>query len=498
MDNEVKTERLVVVSNRLPITLRRHKGRLVLSKASGGLITALQPLLKAQKGVWVGWPGTTDYTEEEIAPLIQKFEMEAGYRLVPIMLTKEEVSGYYDGFSNEIIWPLFHDLHSLCNFNPSYWKQYEAVNEKFARKVMEVSSPRDFLWIQDYHLILLAKKLKNLGFKEKLTFFLHIPFAPLDIFLKIPWRFDLLRAMLSYDFIGFQTMRDQRNFIHSVRTLLGDAAVKGSGNKTVCMTHDTQTQIGTFPISIDFREFTSKADRPEVLSECVKLKNSLSNRKMVFSLDRLDYTKGIPYRLEAIRTFLMKYPEYHGKVNFIQVVVPSRTEIPGYYELKQKIDRLVGEINSEYTTSGWIPIHYMFHPLTELQLVSFYRASDVCLVTPVKDGMNLVSKEFAAANIEEEGVLVLSEFAGSACQLKEACLLVNPYDRERMADAIYQALEMGETERRNRMKRLRKKIRDEDIYHWVESVFQSIGEEPGFSHPVAPEYIPAEVSPLDK
>ena len=176
MDNQSKTERLVVVSNRLPITLSRHKGRLVLSEASGGLITALQPLLKAQRGVWVGWPGSTEYSEEEIAPLIERFEKEAGYRLVPIMLTKEEVSGYYDGFSNEIIWPLFHDLHSLCNFNPGYWKEYETVNAKFAKKVMEVSSPRDFLWIQDYHLILLAKKLKNFGFKEKLTFFLHIPF----------------------------------------------------------------------------------------------------------------------------------------------------------------------------------------------------------------------------------------------------------------------------------------------------------------------------------
>lgn len=492
MNSKLKKERLIVVSNRLPVVLNNHKGQLVPSKASGGLITALQPLLKSQNGVWIGWPGTVERKEEEIAAPLLQFEKEMGYSLIPVMLTKEEVAGYYDGFSNEIIWPLFHDLHSLCNFNPSYWKQYDAVNEKFARKIMEVTKKGDFLWIQDYHLILLAKKLKQLGFKERITFFLHIPFASLDIFMKIPWRFEILRAMLNFDFIGFQTMRDQRNFIHAVRTLLADAAIRGSGNQTMCITHETQTQIGNFPISIDYREVTAYAEKEEVKEEAVKIKESLLGRKIVFSLDRLDYTKGITYRLEAIRTFFKKYPQYLGKVQFIQVVVPSRTEIPGYFELKGKIDRLVGEINSQFTIPGYTPIHYMFHPLTELQLHSFYRASDVCLVTPLKDGMNLVSKEYVAANVDEKGVLILSEFAGSACQLKEYALVINPYDRENTADAIFQALEMQEFERNERMKKLRKKVREEDIYHWVDSIFRSIGEEPTFSGPVTPEYIPAE------
>lgn len=497
MESAFKNERLVVVSNRLPLSIQNQNGRLVVSKGSGGLITALQPLLKAQKGVWIGWPGTINLSEAEIAPPMERFEKEIGCRLVPVILTKEEVEGYYDGFSNEIIWPLFHDLHSLCNFNPSYWKQYDAVNEKFADKVMEVTKKGDFLWIQDYHLILLAKKLKARGYKERITFFLHIPFAPLDIFLKIPWRFEILRAMLSFDSIGFQTMRDQRNFIHSVRALIVDAAIKGSGNKTSCMTHDTQTEIGTFPISIDFRDFNAAASAEQVEKESLKIKESLKGKKIVFSLDRLDYTKGIPYRLEAIRTFFSKYPQYIEKVQFIQVVVPSRTDVPEYDDLKKKIDRLVGEINSTFATTGWTPIQYLFHPLSQEQLLALYRASDVCLVTPLKDGMNLVSKEYAAANVDETGVLVLSEFAGSAFQLREHCFLINPYDKEKTAEAVFMALEMPESDRKIKMKKLRHKIMSEDIYHWVDSIVSSSEGKEIMKGPIAPEYFPAELYPHD-
>jgi len=484
--NALRNERLVVVSNRLPLVIGSKDNRITISKASGGLITALQPLLRAQNGVWIGWPGPTDFPEDVVFSETERFEKEIGCRLVPVMLTKEEIRGYYDGFSNEIIWPLFHDLHSLCNFDPSYWKQYEAVNEKFAKKIMETAEENDFLWIQDYHLILVAKKLKEMGFKRRITFFLHIPFAPLDIFMKIPWRFELLRAMLSFDAIGFQTMRDQRNFIHSVRTLINDAAIRGSGNKTMCLTQNSETEIGTFPISIDYKAFDKASEKVGLQSE--KIKETLQGKKIVFSLDRLDYTKGIPYRLEAIRTFFQKHPEYIGKVQFIQVVVPSRTDIPGYFDLKQHIDQLVGEINSEFSKTGWTPVQYMFHPLSEEQLLSFYRAADVCLVTPVKDGMNLVSKEYVAANVDETGVLVLSEFAGAACQLKKQAILINPYDKEGTAEAIYKALEMPAEERRDRMRRLRQKVHKEDIYHWIDHIFTTINDEEGGNL----EYVPPE------
>lgn len=483
------TGRLIVVSNRLPIVITKKDGKPHIVPGSGGLITAMAPLLKKHKGIWIGWIGTHDFSEDEIAKALHEFEKEAGFKLVSVSLTKEEIADYYEGFSNEIIWPLFHDLHAFCNFKPSYWRSYQNVNIKFAEKIKSIAKNLDFIWIHDYHLMLVGKYLKQNYFNYKLSFFLHIPFAPIDIFLKIPWRFEILRALLDFDSLGFQTQRDMRNFIYNAKALLKDAIFRGSGNKTLCLTDSTVTKVGVYPISIDFDEFEEKAKSPEVEKEVQSIRQSLPGRKLVFSVDRLDYTKGIPYRLEAIANFLKSFPEFHRKVNFIQVIVPSRTDIQGYIDLKEKIDKAVSQINSEYTSPGWIPIHYMFHSLTPVQLLGFYRASDVALVTPIKDGMNLVCKEYAAANIEEKGALVLSEFAGAACQLKEA-FLINPYDVEGTSRSIYEALTLSEEKRHSRMKKLRQKIRKENIYFWLNSILESSGEHPISGVP--DEYIPEE------
>jgi len=485
-------QRLVIVSNRLPVSIKKQDGKPSIHAASGGLITALSPLLEKTHGLWIGWAGNSQIAFDEIESLLSGFQKQVNFSLKAVDLTKEEVELYYEGFSNEIIWPLFHDLHSRCQFDPRYWQAYQTVNQKFADEILASCDEDDFIWIHDYHLILLARDLKRRGFSSKLAFFLHIPFAPLDIFMKIPWRFELLRALLQYDFIGFQSRRDLRNFTQCVHKLLKDVEVIEDEKRCICHVKGREAMASVYPISIDYQEFETIAGSQEVENELAKIRKTLNERKIVFSVDRLDYTKGIPYRLDAIRLFLEEHPEWHEKLTFIEVVVPSRTDIADYLQLKEEIDRLVSDINSEFTTSGWVPVHYLFHSLKREELVAYYRAADVMLVTPVKDGMNLVAKEYCASNIEESGVIVLSEFAGAANQMKHNALLINPYDVEGMAKAIANALSMPESERKKRMHCLRKEIKEHDIFHWVEAIFRSMNPSITDIEEVEPEYLPVE------
>jgi alpha,alpha-trehalose-phosphate synthase [UDP-forming] len=491
-DELLASQRFIVVSNRLPVVIKSHQGKPTISPASGGLITALEPLLKRNHGVWVGWSGTFEYSEDQVLELSDAYYQKVGYHLHPVMLTQEEVELFYEGFSNEILWPLFHDLQTECHFDPKYWDTYQSVNQKFADEVFPLIEQDDFVWIHDYHLMLMGQCLRQKNLFTKMSFFLHIPFAPLDIFLKIPWRFEILRGLLQYDFIGFQTKRDKRNFIHCVKMLLKDITIRKYENHEICSIDNREVYIGSFPISIDFQEFSNLSEKKEVAKEAKALKTTLNDCNIVFSVDRLDYTKGIPYRLDGIRRFLEKYPEMHGEVIFLQVVVPSRTHIREYHELKVSIDQAVSEINSEFTTPGWVPIHYMFYPLSREQLVAYYRAADAILVTPIKDGMNLVVKEYVASNVDETGVVILSEFAGAAAQMKEYSLLVNPYDVEGVADSIHFALNLPEADRKNLMKPLRKLILSEDIYHWIASIHQATHSSNDEDIPVSEEYIPAE------
>lgn len=489
----ISCQRFVVVSNRLPIVIRSEGDKPEICPASGGLITALEPLLKLNHGVWVGWPGNSDLSKNEILSLSEEYRDRMGYHLYPVSLTKTEVELFYEGFSNEILWPLFHDLQTECHFDPKFWGSYQSVNKKFAEKVFPLVEDDDFIWIHDYHLMLMGQYLRKKDIATKMSFFLHIPFAPLDIFLKIPWRFEILRGLLKYDFIGFQTKRDKRNFIHCIKTLLKDITIRTYKNHEICLIEGREVYIGTFPISIDFDEFSALAQSKIVEEKATDLKKRLNRAKIVFSVDRLDYTKGIPYRLDGIRRYLEKYPEMHGKVIFLQLVVPSRTHIPEYHELKVTIDCMVSEINSQYTQPGWVPIQYMFYPLSREQLVAYYRASDVMLVTPVKDGMNLVAKEYVASNVEEKGVVILSEFAGAAAQMKEYSLLVNPYDVEGVADSIHLALSISEDERMYFMHSLRELINQEDIYQWISSIHQATHSNNEEDIPVTEEYIPNEL-----
>lgn len=473
----METTRLTVVSNRLAIVVdRESNGQWSIKPGSGGLVTALGPVLRDRGGQWIGWLGFSGQgvmDDAALCDLLDQGSRETGYTLKPVNLTEEDIQKYYFGFSNEILWPLFHDLPTRCNFDPSYWKVYERVNTNFAQVVAANTRAEDYVWVHDYQLILVAHALHLMGIQRQTGFFLHIPFPPLDGFVKLPWRFQILNALLRYDLVGFQTMRDRRNFMDCVRMLMPKTRVVGHGHVARCLTPEHEMLVGVFPISIDFKQFAETAASREVQDQAWIVHANLSERQLILGVDRLDYTKGIPLRMQAFANAMDRYPELLGKVTLIQVVVPSREEVPEYEALRREIERLVGEINGRFNQVDWSPIHYIYRSLSRVELLAYYRTCEIALITPLKDGMNLVAKEFCACSIENNGVLILSEFAGAAAQLHSGAILVNPFDIEGVADAIYQACCMDETSRRSRMEQMRRSIQRHDIFHWVNAFLRA-------------------------
>ncbi len=463
---------LIVVSNRLPVVLSHETDGWHVEPGSGGLVTALAPVLRDRGGTWIGWPGTS--ADGDIESALTSLAGKIGYSLVPVRLTPNETAKYYEGFSNEIIWPLFHDMQSLCNFDPSYWNVYRDVNRKFAEVVMRTVGNDDFVWLHDYHLMLTAKYMREMGFKGKIGFFLHIPFPPLDMFLRLPWRAEILTALTECDLVGFQTMRDRRNFVHCLRAILGGANYCGRGQVCGLTTEHREFRIGAFPISIDFGYFSEKAHSDEVAECAWQIHANLPDRQIVLGVDRLDYSKGILHRLDAFKRLLARRPELQNHVSLVQIIVPSRRGIPEYGALKTRIERAVGEINGRFTQlTGWIPVHYIYRSLEQTELIAYYRTAEIALITPLKDGMNLVAKEYCAANSEESGVLILSEFAGAAAELGKAALLVNPHDVVGVAEALHTALSMPLEERRRRMGSMRQIVRRHDVFWWVDTFLRA-------------------------
>jgi trehalose 6-phosphate synthase len=487
-------KRLIIVSNRLPILCHKdEKGNWLVEPSSGGLITALDPVFKNRGGMWIGWPGTTDVPVSELEGPLQAAQ-GLGYRFIPISLTREERDNFYLGFSNEIIWPLFHDLQGRCHFDPAFFRTYEAVNKKFAKVIRELLREDDLVWVQDYHLMGLARELRANRVKNKSTFFLHIPFPPLDIFLKLPWRSEILQSLLEFDVLGFQTVRDVRNFMQCVRALM----VKKLGRResTPGNVHRIhlgvrEVSVGAFPISIDFEAFARGATQAKVNQLTKTLREDLPERQLIIGVDRLDYTKGIPFKLRAFETALQKFPELNRKITLIQNVVPSREDIHQYSELKNQIEQMVGEINGRYSQAGWIPIHYRFHSSERDEILAYYRMSNIAMVTPLKDGMNLVAKEYCAANVDEDGVLILSEFAGAAAELQKWALLVNPYDTEGMAEAIYRAFQMTKGERHRRMAKMRIQIKENNIFKWADTFLKAAIAEDLRAFPESQDFVPS-------
>jgi trehalose 6-phosphate synthase len=466
-------QRLLVVSNRLPIVLEKRDGGWALKPGSGGLVSALAPVLSHRGGVWVGWPGLALEPGGDWQAVLASGYQESGYELVPVLLSEGEVKGFYDGFSNGILWPLFHDLLGQCNFDPSFWYAYLKVNEKFADCVLAHSRAEDFIWVQDYQLLHVAELMRRTNEAARIGFFLHIPFPPLDILLKLPWRGQILRALLAHDLLGFQTPRDKRNFLTCIENLLPEAEIANGGPLAIVRLGAREVKVGAFPIGIDFASYEESARSEEVARRIVELRGQMGPREIVIGVDRLDYTKGLIERLQAFRNALQRYPELREQVILFQLVVPSREGVPGYQYLKRDVERLVGEINGEFSSAGWVPVHYHYRSLARRDLIALYRMARVCLVTSIKDGMNLVAKEFCACQVDGCGVLILSEFAGAAAQLQDGALLVNPHDIEGMADALKAAFDLGEEERRCRMEGMRETLSTQDIFWWVDYYLQA-------------------------
>lgn len=495
--------RLVCVSNRLPFVLSRaDSGDWNVQPGSGGLVNALLPVLRNRGGLWVGWAGAIDEDVVGLERALARLTKDAGYRLKPVELTADEREKFYYGFSNEVIWPLFHDLQTNCNFDPAFWRVYQQVNRKFSKVLAEGSHQTDFIWVHDYHLMEVARELRNMGTRSKFGFFLHIPFPSLDIFLKLPWRMEILRGLLEFDLIGFQTLRDRRNFIQCARSLIKGISVQGKGQVLTLRLEQLreadshgvaypprELRVGAFPISIDFGGYAERAASDAVAKLARYFHDNIHGRRMILGVDRLDYTKGVPNKLAAFRNALHRFPELHRNVILIQQVVPSREDIPEYHNLRLEIEHLVSEINGEFTESGWVPIHYIFRSLKPNEVLAYYRAADIALVTPLKDGMNLVAKEYCCAKVDEDGVLILSEFAGAAAQLQKGALLVNPHDVEGIADRIYEAFTMDLDDRRARMRRLRRSVREADIFWWVDSYLRAAIEKDLSAFPLE-DYIP--------
>ena len=459
-------KKLIVVSNRVPYNMTKIRGEVKYKKSVGGLVTALDPILCSRGGLWIGWNGHVGYDKDfKDKIVVGKDCNKKGYSLKFVNLSTNEVKNYYHGFSNRSLWPLFHGFISQSHFNKDYYNFYVKINNRFANSILEEATGRELIWIHDYQLCLVPKALRERSKKDlKILFFLHIPFPNFEAFRVLPWDKEILRGLLGCDLVGFQTARDSFNFMECCKKILGvDVDFK---DKKVFYENRKVGVVG-FPISIDFDHFNNIAKNKKTDRYLKSIRSFGGDAKVVISVERLDYTKGIKERILAISRFFEKYPEYQKKVVFLQISVPSRTKIKEYIDLKREIDGLVGNINGRFSNELWSPIHYLYKALPQQKLAALYKFSDICMVTPLRDGMNLIGKEYASCNVNLDGVLILSEFAGAADEMEKYSIMVNPYDIEEVADSIRRALGLHSSTRKKMMSGLRDIVRENDIYQWV-------------------------------
>ena len=468
--------RLIVVANRLPVSVVRQGQGIRLEPSPGGLATALASLWTLHSGGL--WIGSTDETDASFDELLANFSQEQPYDLQAVPLTSQEIERFYSGFANEIIWPLFHDFQSRCNFNPEYWEMYQKVNRKFAGKLSALTAGEDLVWVHDYHFMLLARDLREVHSRARLGFFQHIPFPTPEVFDKLPWRETILAALLDFDVVGFQTERDRANFVSCVARMFPEAVMQSAGAHTVIRLHHRVALAGAFPISIDFDEFAVAAAGPDVAERSAAIRQELMENILVLGVDRMDYTKGIPERLQAFRILLERHPELSRQIVLVQIVVPSRSEIPEYQDLRQEVELLVSQINGKFTQPGWVPVQYLYRNVPRKELLAYYRAADIALITPLMDGMNLVAKEFCAAQVDERGVLILSEFAGATQELGNGALLVNPNDFVGVAGALRRASQMPTDEKRSQMRLLREIVKNHNVQRWARSFLDALAGVP--------------------
>src|SRR4051794_1604136 len=466
----------VVVANRLPVDQERlPDGTTTWKRSPGGLVTALEPLLRRRRGAWVGWPGVIDSDEEPI-------EQEE-LRLQPVRLSADEFADYYEGFSNATLWPLYHDVIVKPMYHREWWDRYVDVNRRFAEAASRAAARGGTVWVQDYQLQLVPKMLRELRPDLTIGFFLHIPFPPIELFMQLPWRTEIIEGLLGADLVGFHLAGGAQNFLILARRLLDANTSRGLvgvrsrfgevqlGSRTV--------QVGAFPISIDSTALDQTARDRNIRRRAREIRSELGNpRKVLLGVDRLDYTKGIDVRLKALDELLEEGRAKRDDTVLIQLATPSRERVESYQILRNDIERQVGHINGEYAEVGHPVVHYLHRPVPRDELVAYFVASDVMLVTPLRDGMNLVAKEYVACRSDLGGALVLSEFTGAAAELRQA-YLVNPHDLEGVKDAIEAALNQSEEEGRRRMRAMRRQVLAHDVDRWARSFLDALAE----SHP---------------
>src|SRR5688572_18085072 len=460
MEQNSDNKRIVVVSNRLPVTLKRVGEHWQTRKTAGGLATAMKPVLQQSNGLWIGWSGEASGTSDERRrSIIDGWSRQYGY--FGVDLDSETAHGFYEGIANQALWPLFHHFPSQLRFEPADWTAYIKANEVFRDEILKHLRPNDLVWIHDYHFLLLPEMLREAAPEISIGFFLHVPFPSSSVFRILPKREQILRGMLGADYLAFHTHRYLQHFRTSIMRLLG------LNSQMDRVEVDRRTvRLDALPIGIAPDEFNDLlVKNEETKSQLVELKRRFSYRKIILGVDRLDYTKGIPERLRAYRRFLRNSPEWHGKVVLIQVAVPSREQVPKYGRLRKEVDELIGQINGDWSTPDWSPIVYLRRSVPQSELAALYASADVALVTPLRDGLNLVAKEYVACKSSGNGVLILSEFAGAAAEMGEA-LMVNPYDEEGLSAAIGRALSFPEAERRDRMMALYRRVHKNDVFAW--------------------------------
>ena len=461
----------IVVANRLPVDLvTSEDGGREWKRSPGGLVTALEPMLRGRDGAWVGWPGIADV---DVEPLEQD-----GLRLHPVRLSATEVAEYYEGFSNATLWPLYHDVVAPPVFHRVWWHTYVKINRRFAEAAAKIAAPGATVWVQDYQLQLVPAELRALRPDLRIGFFLHIPFPPTELFMQLPWRAEIVRGLLGSDLVGFHTPGGVRNFRWLASRLAGDqvrGTTASAGGRPGEVNYDGRmVRVGTFPISIDSAALDRLARTQAVRARASEIRADLGNpKRIILGVDRLDYTKGINLRLIAFHELLMDGRVDASDTVMVQLATPSRERVEHYQQMRDEIELSVGRINGEFARVGHPAVHYLHQSLPRDELAAFFVAADVMLVTPLRDGMNLVAKEYVACKYDLSGVLVLSEFAGAAIELSSA-LLVNPHDLDGLKNTLAAALSLPEDECRRRMRALRRQVLTHDVDRWARSFLDTL------------------------
>lgn len=454
----VPVMRLVIISNRLPIKAQRKNNQYSFSKSEGGMATGLDSLELPYEKIWIGWPGVDVKYEEDKQFISQKMR-ELNY--YPVFLTKKQVKEFYEGYCNSKLWPLCHYFYVLVKHENDHWAAYQEVNSLFCQKACEIIHKDDIVWIQDYHLMLLPQMIREQKEDVNIGYFHHIPFPSYELFRVLPERAEILKGLLGCDLIGFHTHEYMRHFISASERVLDL-----SYNLDEVLVDNREVHVDTYPMGINYKKFNDAILNQTVKGLVSELKSNYSAQKLILSVDRLDYSKGIINRLKGFSGFLKNNPQYHGKVTLMMIIVPSRDNVESYAELKTKVDQTIGAINGQYSRIDWIPVNYFYKSFSFEELVAMYYVADIALVTPLRDGMNLVAKEYVASKRDIPGVLVLSEMAGASIELMDA-ITINPNEQKEIEGSILKALEMPFSEQIKRLKRMQAVLSKQTVDKWA-------------------------------